>query len=118
MTTTIFDQRGQHVTYQYNAYGNINFGAVENKIELLGELKKLQEEVQRAIEEKAVTGKSASEARYNVEQAVFEAEEPKPDKAKVADFLTKAKTAIEGVAAVGALVAALTKAIELVGTLF
>ncbi|MBN2003756.1 MAG: hypothetical protein JXA21_10400 [Anaerolineae bacterium] len=115
---TIFDQRGQHVTYQYNAYGNINIGAVENTAGLLEELKKLQAELQRAIEEKAVTGRPASEARYNMEQAVFEAEEPKPDKKKLTDYLTAAKTAIEGIAAVGGLVAALTKAAELVGTLF
>ena len=27
----IFDQRGQRVTYQYNAAGDINFGAVQNR---------------------------------------------------------------------------------------
>ncbi len=115
---TIFDQRGQHVTYQYNAYGNINFGAVENKAGLVEELKKLQAELQQAIEQKAVTGKPANEAQYNLNSAVLEAEEPKPDKKTVADHLAKAKAAIEGIAAVGGLVAAITKAIELVGTLF
>ena len=30
----IFDQRGQQVTYQYNAAGDINFGAVQNRMDL------------------------------------------------------------------------------------
>ena len=40
----IFDQRGQRVTYQYNAAGDINFGAVQNRMDLVGELGKLQRE--------------------------------------------------------------------------
>ncbi|HOT91190.1 MAG TPA: hypothetical protein PLJ78_05275 [Anaerolineae bacterium] len=115
---TIFDQRGQHVTYQYNAYGNINFGAVENKAELLGELKKLQEELREAIKKEAVTGDTAVDAQYNLDKAVLEAEKPQPDKKKLGDYPTTAKSVLENVAAVGGLVAALSKAVELVGTLF
>ena len=115
---TIFDQRHQKVTYQYNAYGNINIGAVENTAGLLEELKKLQAELQEATKKQAVTGEPAVEARYNLDKAVLEAEKPAPDKKKLADYLSTAKTAIEGVAAVGGLVAALAKAAELVGNLF
>lgn len=118
MTTTIFDQRGQHVTYQYNAYGNINFGAVENTAELREELKKLQEELREATKKEAVTGEPAVDAQYNLDKAVLEAEKPQPDKKKLTDYLATAKSAIEGVAAVGGLVAALSKAVELARTLF
>ena len=118
MTTTIFDQRGQHVTYQYNAYGNINFGTVENTAGLVEELKKLQTELKEATEKKAVAGEPAVEARYHLDKAVLEAEKPAPDKKKLGDYLTTAKTAIEGIAAAGGLIAALVKAIELVDKLF
>ena len=46
---TVFDQRGQQVTYQYNAAGDINFGAVQNKADVVGELKNLQAELAGAI---------------------------------------------------------------------
>jgi YD repeat-containing protein len=32
----IFNQRGQQVTYQYNAAGAINVGTVERRIDLAG----------------------------------------------------------------------------------
>jgi hypothetical protein len=44
----IFDQRGQQVTYQYNAAGTINIGAVQDRAELSGELRKLQGKVDQA----------------------------------------------------------------------
>jgi hypothetical protein len=31
---SVFDQRGQHVNYQYNACGDINFGQVQNRAHL------------------------------------------------------------------------------------
>ena len=109
---TVFDQRGQTVTHQYN------FGGVHDVAGMLGELKKLQTGLQQAVEENVVSGEPAVEARYNLEKAVLEAEKPKPNKKKLTDYLTTAKSAIESVAAVGGLVAALSKAVELVGTLF
>lgn len=115
---TIFDQRGQKVTYQYNAYGNINFGAVENTAGLVEELKKLQAELKEATKKEAVTGDTAVDAQYNLDKAVLEAQKPAPDKKKLGDYLTTAKAALEGIAAVGGLVAALVKAAELVRTLF
>lgn len=112
--TTIFDQRGQHVTYQYNAYGNINLGAVENPADLREELKKLQAELHQAIEKQAVTGEPAEDARHHLAKAVIEAEKPAPDKKKLSDHLATAKSAIEGIAAVAGLITALSKAAELV----
>ena len=39
-----------HVTYQYNADGNINFGDVQNKMEVTSQLEHLLAEVAKAIE--------------------------------------------------------------------
>lgn len=116
---TIFDQRNQKVTYQYNAYyGNINFGAVENTVGLVEELRKLQEELQEATKKEAVIGEPAVDAQYNLDKAVIEAEKLQPDKKKLIHYLTTAKSAIEGIAAVGNLVVALTKAVELVSKFY
>lgn len=115
---TVFDQRGQKVIYQYNVHGTINFGAVQTPPDLVGELQKLQAEMQQAVAAGAVQGETATDARYQLDKAVHEAEKPEPDKKKVVDYLAQAKTAIEGIAAVGGLVTALTKAAELVEKLF
>jgi hypothetical protein len=117
-TVTIFDQRGQTVTYQYNVQGTINFGAVQTPPDLVRELRKLQAEMQQAIAADAMKGETATDAKYQLDKAIYEAEKPQPDKKKVVDYLAQAKMAIEGIAAVGGLVVALTKAAELVEKLF
>ncbi len=47
---TIFDQRNQTVTYQYNAAGDINFGSVTNHTEVTAQLDKLEAELNTAVE--------------------------------------------------------------------
>jgi myo-inositol-1-phosphate synthase len=50
----VFDQRGQKVTYQYNAAGDINFGNVQNRADLISELKKLKDEISKAGEAEVI----------------------------------------------------------------
>ena len=114
----IFDQRGQHVTYQYNAAGDINFGAVQNRMDLVGELGKLQREMIQAKQAGVFDEGVATDAEYQLTKAVQEAKKPAPDKKTMLDHLTSAKTLVEGVAAAGGLVTALTKAVELVQQFF
>jgi hypothetical protein len=114
----IFDQRGQRVTYQYNAAGDINFGAVQNRMDLVGELGKLQGELTKAKQAGVFDEGVATDAEYQLTKAVQEARKPAPDKRTVLDHLTSAKTVVEGVAAAGGLVTALTKAAELVQRFF
>ena len=111
----IFDQRGQHVTYQYNAAGNINFGAVQNKVDMVGELRKLQQELNQAIAQKALEGDAAIDAEYLVKKAVAQAEKPRPDKATLLEHLTKAKDLVAGVSG---LAGAFAQAVEKVGAIF
>jgi hypothetical protein len=114
----IFDQRGQQVTYQYNAAGDINFGAVQNRIDLVGELGKLQGEMTKAKQAGVFDEGVATDAEYQLTKAVQEAKKPAPDKGTVLGHLNSAKTLVEGVAAAGGLVTALTKAAELVQQFF
>ena len=65
-----FDQRNQRVTYQYNAAGDINFGTVENSLEFLGELKKLQRELGIALEQEVLSEDVATDAEYHMKKAV------------------------------------------------
>ena len=115
---TVFDQRGQHVTYQYNAAGDINFGAVQNKLDVIQQLEKLQAEVNKAAAEGALDEETATDAEYQLKKAVQQAKKPEPDKKTVLDHLTEAKAAIEGVAAATGLVTALLQAAEVVRNFF
>ena len=113
-----FDQRGQQVTYQYNAAGDINFGAVQNRLDLVGELGKLQGEMTKARQAGVFDEGVATDAEYQLTKAVQEAKKPAPDKGTLLGHLGNAKTLVEGVAAAGGLVTALTKAAELVQQFF
>lgn len=115
---SVFDQRGQKVTYQYNAAGNINFGAVQNKVDLVAELEKLQAEMAAAIQTGVFDEETATDAEYHLKKAVQQAKKPEPEKKNVLQHLQEAKALIEGVTAATGLVAALVKAAELVQKLF
>jgi hypothetical protein len=114
----IFDQRGQQVTYQYNAAGDINLVAVQNRMDLVGELRKLQRGLTQARQVGVFDEGVATDAEYQLTKAVQDAKKPAPDKGTLLGHLGGAKTLVEGVAAAGGLVTALTKAAELVQQFF
>jgi hypothetical protein len=114
----IFDQRGQRVTYQYNATGDINFGAVQNRMDLMGELEKLQRELTTAVQAGLFDEETATDTPYQLTKAVQEAKKPAPDKGTLLEHLNSAKRLVESVAAAGGLVTALTKAVEVVQRFF
>jgi hypothetical protein len=116
---TVFDQRGQHVTYQYNAAGDINFGAVQNRMEVVAQLEKLQAELSRAVEAGVFDDEEiATDAEYQVKKAVQQAKKPEPDKKSILEHLGEAKALIEGVTAAAGLVGGLAQAAALVQQLF
>jgi len=113
-----FDQRGQHVTYQYNAAGNINIGAVENGTDLGGELGKLRDEVDKASESGALEKDVALDAKYQLDKAVQQTDKPSPDKDALVGYLTTAKDLVAQVGSAAGLVAGLVQAIEKARVLF
>ncbi len=115
---SVFDQRGQHVTYQYNAAGNINLSGVSNRAEFTEELSKLQTEVVKAKEAHALPEDTAKDAEDQLKKASIEAKKAEAHKPSVLEYLGKAKTLIEGAAAAGGLVTAISKAIEVAHKLF
>jgi hypothetical protein len=108
----------EQVTYQYNAAGDINLGAVQNRLDLVGELGKLQGEMTKAKQAGVFDEGVATDAEYQLTKAVQEAKKPAPVKQTLVGHLGSAKTLVEGVAAAGGLVTALTKAAELVQRFF
>lgn len=113
-----FDQRGQTVTYQYNAAGDINFGAVQNRLELVQELEKLRTELTKAGEAEVIDGEIISDARYQIEKAVNQAKKPDADRKTILDRLNEAKALLQGVGAAAGMVEAIIKASELAQKFF
>ena len=115
---TTFNQQGQRVRYQYNAGGDINFGAVQSRDDLAGELKKLRAELDRAAAEGAVEREVASEAADQLDKAVQQAEKPSPNRNVLVGYLSTAQELVKEAAAAAGLVAGLVQAIEKVRVLF
>lgn len=110
-----FDQRGQHVTYQYNAAGNINFGAVERTDEIAAELKKLLEEVNKSIGVGALDADLGIDVEAKLKKTIAHVEkEAKPKKAVVLENIEGAIKLVEGVKSAAGLVSLLVEASEMV----
>ncbi len=110
-----FDQRGQQVAYQYNAAEDINFGALQSKADVVGELKKLQSELAIAMKQKALGEEAAIDAESALKKAVLQAGQPKPNKTTLLEHLNNAKKLVSGVSG---LIDAFDQAIEKVRALF
>ncbi|GLV59796.1 hypothetical protein KDH_66200 [Dictyobacter sp. S3.2.2.5] len=113
-----FDQRGQHVTQQYNAGRDINFGQVQNSEDLIMQLEQLKGKVAQAQQAGTIEEEQATDVHYQLTKAVQQARKPDPDKKTLLNHLTTAKSLIEEVAAASGLVTALVGAIEAVQKLF
>ena len=115
---TVFDQRGQQVTYQYNAAGDMNIGAVQDRADLARELSKLGGEVEKAAAAGSIDKEVATDAKYQVDKAAQQAEKPAPDKDVIVKHLTVAKDLVNEVGAAAGLATGLLQAIDKVRVLF
>jgi hypothetical protein len=116
--SSIFDQRGQNVKYQYNAAGNINFGAVKNAADLISQLELLKQEVSKAHEEKLINELTESKTRTQLLEAIEEASKTKPEKNLLLRYLEQAKDCLKGVAEIKGIAEAVSAACELVKNIF
>ena len=107
-----FDQRGQNVSYQYNAAGNINFGAVQNRQDFITELEKLKTELHKATDASVIDADVATDAEYQLSKAINQAKKPDANQKTILEHINGAKTLIEGVAAASGLVTGLLTAAE------
>lgn len=115
---SVFDQRHQQVNYQYNAAGDINFGAVQNKMDVVDQLEKLHVELIKAIKAGVFKEDIATDVDYQVKKSIQQAKNSAPDTKTILEHLSEAKALIEGIAAAGGLVTALVQAAEVVQKFF
>ncbi len=115
---SVFDQRNQQVNYQYNAAGDINFGAVQNQIALVHQLEALKAELRKAGDAQVIDGEIVDDAEYQLTKAISQAKKPEPDKKTLVEHLSTAKTFLETTAAAVALVGDIGAAIDAVQKLF
>ena len=113
-----FDMRGQHVTNQYNAGRDMNFGTVKTPVDLVATLEKFNEQLLQARDSGQLGEEAAIDTQYQVTKAIQQAKKPVPDKKTIVDHLTTAKALLENIAAASGLVTALVGAIQVVQRLF
>jgi hypothetical protein len=109
-----FDQRGQNVNYQYNAAGNINFGAAVSSTDVAAELKKLLQEVNKATSAGAIDPEKSIDVESNIKKAVISAEKQQPDKQSILEHLNAAKAIIESLTSATGLIGGFVQAIEMI----
>jgi len=115
-----FDQRGQQVTNQVNAetIGSVNFESIQNKEELIAELRKLLSEVNKSIQAGVIKEKDSIDIESHLKKALLEMNESAPKKAKIFEHLEGAKVLLESIASATGLVTALTQVIKIAGEFF
>jgi hypothetical protein len=115
-----FIQTGQQVNNQVNAesIGVVNFGAVQSKMELASELRKLLSALQKETKAGKIDKKISSKAETHINKAVSEAEKPEPKKQTMLDHIEGAKGLLDGISSATGLVTALIQAAKIAGSLF
>jgi hypothetical protein len=113
-----FDQHKQKVNYQYNAAGNINFGAEDTGQQIATELEKLEAEVGKARDANVISKLTAAKASTHLLEAAEEAKQLKPNKKTVLERLNSAKGVLTGINAVAGIIEAASKAYDVVEKTF
>lgn len=115
----IFDQRGQKVNNQYNAAHDINFNQGMKKEEFLDELNRLKSAIEQlANSPTEIPQENIAEASEAVDRSTTEAKKETPNKKILEANLGKAQLLLNDFAAAVNVVAALGKAIAIIGALF
>jgi hypothetical protein len=112
---SVFDQHGQQVNYQYNAAGNINFGRVENKVDVITELQKIQDELKKAVQSGALDEETAIDVESSLKKAIIQTQKPNPDKKTIQEHLEQAKKLLGGIVSMAGLVTTLSEAAKAIG---
>ncbi len=97
---TVFDQRGQKVTYQYNAAGNINIGAIQNRADFSHQLEQLRSEVAKARASQVLEEETALDVDYQLGKALLESNKPEPNRKPLLDHLAEAASLVKDIAAI------------------
>ena len=109
---TVFDQRGQHVKTQYNAAGDINFGAAQNITGFIEQLNLIKQEINNAFTNQHISELQESKAKTQILEAVEEAQKGIPDKGTLLTYLKEAKECLSGIVAIKPIVQSIANAYD------
>jgi hypothetical protein len=109
-----FDQTEQTIMYQYNAGGAINFSLVQNKYQLVTQLRRLVEEINKAGAAGVVNEAVAVDVDAKLRKAVVQIEKPNPDKKTIIDHINEAKALLGNITSASGLVKPLVEVISVV----
>lgn len=112
----VFDQRHQKVNYQYNVNGTINFDNIQNWVDVVGVLKKVQSEVVSAGKSGAIEIEIETDLEWFIKKAVIQAQKPAPDLKIILSYLNEAKNLIADIESVTDLAKGLSEAIKTLKT--
>jgi len=111
--------RGQQVAgNQYIAAGDMNFGAAQNRADLLIELEKLKGEFAKAADQGILSEEVSTDAQYQVTKAVQQAKKPDTEKKSIIEHLNNVTGILANVAEASGLVVLVTNAIMAVQKFF
>jgi hypothetical protein len=116
-TMPVFDQRGQHVQFQFNAAGDISLEGLQTLDQLREVIGKLRSEIDRAKQSGALPEDIAVEAQYNLLEASREAASTKPDMSKFMERVSKAKDLLKDIATIGGLATTLAEVVKIAAKL-
>jgi hypothetical protein len=114
----VFDQRGQHVVYQYNAAHDINIASVVNGEDLAKQLERVREELRRARSANVISEEQSIEPEFHLGKAIVKTREAKPDKDGILSHLGKVTEAVRGIAALAGFAQTVKDAVQKVRALF
>ena len=116
-----FDQRGQRVEHQANIVGNVgelNMGAVSDRVELVGKLERLKGLLAETASDQSIDEETVTDVDYQLSKAIGAAKKPEPEKSTILGHLGQAKALLQTAGAAAGVITALAQAVEGVQRLF
>ena len=111
---SVFDQRGQHVQYQFNAAGDINIDSINSTEHIATELAKFRAEIDKAKIANAISEEIATKSQDYLLEAEREVRVKKSKQSSVLSAIGKAIDILKSTASMAGLVTSLTKLAKVV----
>ena len=115
---SVFDQRNQNVTYQYNSAGNINIELINSPLTFADEVGKFMDEISEAEKSGLIDKEKAIEIKYHLLTAKKEAKSEKPNKEIIGNNLGNILGFLKNISTLVSLVTGIEKLIEIIPKIF
>jgi glutamine phosphoribosylpyrophosphate amidotransferase len=115
--SSAFDQRGQTVINQTNI-ASVGVGSVQNRLEVVEELLKLQAEIASAKDSQVIDESVAMSTQNQIQEAIIQTQKPEPNSSLVLDHLSNAKKLLQGLGKTAEIVERIIKIMGLIKHFF